>query len=141
MKFNSLTKEQLEKLMKTNEYSECIIGTIYDHIKAMITNNNYGPVKYEETVVAVSFEPYNEDDDFYGCFNKDGSPINPDEARAKAQKEYVLYTHPKYVSKWRTPDMYGDRENFSTMDELWNTLLAYEFETIKNPPEVTDFIN
>jgi hypothetical protein len=141
MKFNSITKEQLEKLMKANECNECIIGTIYDSAKAMITKNNYGSVKYKETIVSVSFEPYDEDDDYYGWFNNDGSPISPDEARAMAQKEYVLYTHPKYAGKWRSPNMYGNSENFSTMDELWSALQAYDFDTVKNPPEVTDFIN
>ena len=141
MKLNSIQKEQLEKLMKANKCSELILGTIYESDKAMITKNNYGPVKYKGTIISVSFEPYDEDDDYYGWFNNDGSPISPEEARAMAQKEYVLYTNPQYVGKWRSPNMYGDEESFSTMDELWSALQNYDFVTVKNPLEVTDFIN
>ena len=142
----SVTKEALENLMKANEYSNCVIGTIYDEARAQKTTVTYGEYKsdcrYLETIVSVSFDPYDEDEDYYGCYNNDGSPIGEEEAREEAMREYKIYTLPKFESKLRvhTPDMYGDTLSFSTMDELWEALQTYNFVTIKNPPEVTSFI-
>ena len=144
----SITKEALENLMKANEYSYCVVGTIYDETKAQKTAVHYGSKKggcrYTGTTVAVSFDPYDADEDYYGWYNNDGSPISPDDARAMAQREYKLNLIPQYefTSKLRvrTPDMYGDSESFSTVEELMVALHTLDFVTLQNPPEVTNNI-
>lgn len=145
----SINQETLEKLMKANEYSYCVVGTIYDETKASKTTVQYGSKKggcrYIGTIVAAHFDPFDEDEeDYSGYYNNDGSPIDPEDVKASQQKEYKLSLIPQYdfTSKLRirTPDMYSDCKYFSTMDELMAALQALDFVTVQNPPEVTNNI-